>query len=155
MCVVAWLMGAQLWGLDEKWGFPYGSLDQFLLYQRWLSQLLLEVRIWAKKKMDWRTLLEEVRSTAPSFPVPLTLDLCLCFCPTLSSPLSCLCFLNRGLLVSTRLVHWLLFFRVCCDAHSNSKRRFGLPNGRTLARCGSARVDERTGRTCRVGTRAG
>ncbi len=50
----------QLWGMDEKWGFPYASLDHFLLYQRWLSQLLLEVRVWAKRKLDWRTLLEEV-----------------------------------------------------------------------------------------------
>ncbi len=50
----------QLWGLEEKWGFPYASLDHFLLYQRWLSQLLLEVRVWAKRKLDWRTLLEEV-----------------------------------------------------------------------------------------------
>jgi hypothetical protein len=71
LCVfVAWGCGAcplcgQLWGLEEKWGFPYASLDHFLLYQRWLSQLLLEVRVWAKRRLDWRTLLEEVRSSPP------------------------------------------------------------------------------------------
>ena len=54
---------SQLWAEDDKWGFPYASMDQFQLVQRWLAQIPVELRIWAKKNMDWRTLLDEVIET--------------------------------------------------------------------------------------------
>lgn len=50
----------QLWTESNIWDFPYASMDQFVLVQRWLSQLPVEVRVWAKKGKDWRSLLDEV-----------------------------------------------------------------------------------------------
>jgi hypothetical protein len=55
----------QLWTEQSTWGIPYGSMDQFVIIQRWLSQVPIELRIWAKKNLDWRTLLDEVSLVSP------------------------------------------------------------------------------------------